>query len=178
MTKDIEVKYEIPQTEGAEIEMDGEELVVSGEKGTNRRAFLHPKLELALDNDRVTIKAVGPNRKIRGLMGTWEAHIRNMMKGVTDGFQYKMKIVYSHFPMKAMVKGEEFVVENFMGEKHPRTTKILGDTKVQVKGDTVELDGPNKEHVGQTMANIEQLTMIKGYDPRVFQDGIYLVEKP
>ena len=35
----------------------------------------------------------------------------------------------------------------------------------------------NAEHVGQTMANLEQATKIKGRDPRVFQDGIYLTSK-
>ena len=31
--------------------------------------------------------------------------------------------------------------------------------------------------VGQTMANIEQATRVRGFDIRVFQDGVYLVEK-
>ena len=49
--------------------------------------------------------------------------------------------------------------------------------KVSVKGEDVTITGINKEHVGQTMANIEQATKIKGRDPRIFQDGIYLVDK-
>jgi large subunit ribosomal protein L6 len=89
-----------------------------------------------------------------------------------------MKIVYAHFPIKTAIKGDTFVVENFLGEKCPRKTKILGDTKVTVKGDQVLLNGPNVEDVGQTAANIERATKIKGFDPRVFQDGIYIVEKP
>ncbi|HUW66848.1 MAG TPA: 50S ribosomal protein L6, partial [Candidatus Nanoarchaeia archaeon] len=35
----------------------------------------------------------------------------------------------------------------------------------------------NKEYVGQTAANIQQATKIRRFDPRVFQDGIYVVEK-
>ena len=100
-----------------------------------------------------------------------------MIIGVTNGFEYKMKIVYSHFPVKTTVKGDMFVIENFLGEKHPRRADILGDTKIKVKGDEVILTGHNKENVGQTAANIEQVTKIKGYDPRVFQDGIYIVQK-
>jgi len=79
--------------------------------------------------------------------------------------------------MSVKVAGDKVVIENFLGERHPRTARIVGDTKVQVKGDEVEVTGINKEHVGQTMANIEQATRIKGRDPRVFQDGIYLVSK-
>src|SRR5690606_1375479 len=98
-------------------------------------------------------------------------------KGVTEGFTYRMKIVYAHFPMSVKVAGDSVVIENFLGERHPRRARIVGDTKVQVKGDEVEVSGINKEDVGQTMANIEQATRIKGRDPRVFQDGIYLVSK-
>ena len=48
---------------------------------------------------------------------------------------------------------------------------------VAINGDEVVLTGPDIRHVGQTAANIEQVTMIKGYDPRVFQDGIYITQK-
>ena len=48
---------------------------------------------------------------------------------------------------------------------------------MEVKGDTVIVTGIDKELVGQTMANIEQATKVRGFDIRVFQDGIYLVEK-
>src|SRR2546425_1002886 len=97
--------------------------------------------------------------------------------GGTDGFTYEMKIVYSHFPVKAMVKGPEFVIENFLGEKFPRKTSIVGETKVEVKGDQVVLTGPDIEAVSQTAANIEQATHIRGFDPRIFQDGIYITRK-
>ena len=110
-------------------------------------------------------------------MGTFRSHITNMIIGVTAGFEYKMKIVYSHFPVKTSVKGDKFVIENFLGEKYPRSASILGDTKISTKGDEVVLTGSDKEHVGQTAANIEQITRIKGYDPRVFQDGIYITQK-
>jgi large subunit ribosomal protein L6 len=100
-----------------------------------------------------------------------------MIKGVTEGFEYGMKIVYSHFPMKTTVKKDGFIIENFLGEAAPRKAKIVGETKVQISGDEVTVKGLNKEEVGQTAANIELATYIKHYDPRVFQDGIYIVNK-
>ncbi len=111
------------------------------------------------------------------MLETIKAHINNMITGVTKGFTYKMKIVYAHFPMTVKVQGDKVIIENFLGERHPRKAKILGDTKVQVKGDEVHITGIDKEDVGQTMANIEQATKIKRRDPRVFQDGIYLISK-
>jgi large subunit ribosomal protein L6 len=90
-----------------------------------------------------------------------------------------MKIVFAHFPMAVKVQDKEktVTIENFIGERHPRSSKIVGDAKVQVKGDEVIITGVNKEDVGQTMANLEQATKIRGKDPRVFQDGIYLTSR-
>lgn len=119
-----------------------------------------------------------PRKREKALVGTYGAHLRNMLVGATKGFEYKLKIVYAHFPIKTSVKADQFVIENFLGEKFPRKTKILGATKVNIKGDQVLVTGPNVEDAGQTAANIERATKIKGFDPRVFQDGIYIVEKP
>ncbi len=100
-----------------------------------------------------------------------------MIKGVTEGFVYKMKIVYSHFPIKASVKGNEFIIENFLGEKSARKAKLFGNVKVTIKGSDVIIEGINREEVGQTAANIEAATKVKDKDVRVFQDGIYIVSK-
>ncbi len=118
-----------------------------------------------------------PTKREKALIGTMAAHLRNMITGVMEGFSYEMKIVYSHFPVKASAKGEEFVIENFLGEKFPRRARIVGGTKVEVSGDQVLLTGPDIEAVSQTAANIEQATRIRGFDPRVFQDGIYITKK-
>ena len=89
-----------------------------------------------------------------------------------------MTILYAHFPMQVKVDGKTLVIGNFLGEKKPRIAKILGETKVKVSGNEVAVSGINKEDVGQTAANIEQKTKIKRFDPRIFQDGIYIVQKP
>ena len=68
-------------------------------------------------------------------------------------------------------------IGNFLGEKKPRLARILGETKVKVSGNEVVVSGISKEDVGQTAANIEQVTKIKRFDPRIFQDGIYIVDK-
>jgi large subunit ribosomal protein L6 len=75
------------------------------------------------------------------------------------------------------VEGKAISIENFMGERKPRIARIVGQSLVVVQGDEVIVTGIDKEHVGQTAANVEQATRIKGRDPRVFQDGIYFIEK-
>jgi len=101
-----------------------------------------------------------------------------MVKGVTDGFTYTLKVLYSHFPMTVEVKGTDFVVNNYFGERVPRRAKILNGVNVKVENKTtVVVSGVDKENVGQTAANIERSTTVKNRDRRVFQDGIYLISK-
>ncbi len=172
------IKDEIAVPEKVKVSLEKGTLKVKGPQGEISRKLSHPKVKLELKGKNLVLTSELPRKSEKALMGTYGAHIRNMLRGATEGFEYKMKIVYAHFPIKASVKGDVFMIENFLGEKFPRKTKILGSTKVQVKGDQVVLNGPNVEDVGQTAANIERATKIKGFDPRVFQDGIYITEKP
>lgn len=169
----------IPIPEDVTITVDDDATVtVKGNGGELKRNFSHNNITISKDNDEVTIFVAFPNKKDKAMVGTIRAHITNMIYGVKHGFTYKMKIVYAHFPMTVKVKGKLVTIDNFLGERNPRSAKIIGDdVKVAVKGDEVTITGINKEHVGQTMANIEQATKIKGRDPRIFQDGIYLVDK-
>jgi large subunit ribosomal protein L6 len=101
-----------------------------------------------------------------------------MFHGVTEGWEYELEVFYSHFPMQVSVEGDEVVIENFLGERAPRRTTIHGDTEVDVDEETVTVRGPDIEAVGQTAADIEQLTRVQDKDVRVFQDGVYITNKP
>ncbi|MBD3387699.1 MAG: 50S ribosomal protein L6 [Candidatus Altiarchaeales archaeon] len=173
-------ELEVGLVEGVEVDAKGRTITVKGPKGELTRKFREDFISFKPHDGRIRIQAKSkrlPLRKQMAIMGTIAGHIRNMMEGVTDGFTYKLRVVYSHFPMKAMVQGSEFVIDNFLGEKHPRRTKILDGVSVDVKGNEVVVSGIDKESVGQTAANIEQLTRIKNLDVRIFQDGIYIIEK-
>ncbi|EQD49318.1 50S ribosomal protein L6P, partial [mine drainage metagenome] len=89
----------------------------------------------------------------------------------------RMKIVAAHFPMKVQAKEGEIQIENFLGEKYPRTAPLVAGVTATVEGEFVILTGLDIERVGQSAANIERATRIRNYDPRVFQDGIYLVQR-
>jgi large subunit ribosomal protein L6 len=76
------------------------------------------------------------------------------------------------------VKGNTFVVNNYFGEKVPRNADILSGVDVKVSNKVeVTVSGIDKELVGQTAANIEKCATVKNRDRRVFQDGIYLINK-
>lgn len=171
------VRHEIEIPSNIEARLDGFNLHIKGSKGEIIREFKHTRVKLSIEDGKIVIFCPLPKKKEYALAGTWKAHVLNMIKGVTEGFEYHLKIVYAHFPMKVTVKERKVVIENFMGERAPRYAEIFGDSEVEVKGDTVIVRSINKEHAGQTAANIEKATRIKNRDPRVFQDGIYIVKK-
>jgi large subunit ribosomal protein L6 len=178
--KKHEGSLELALVEGVKIDAKGRNITVTGSKGTLSRKFMEDFINIVAEGDKIKISAKTkrfPLRKQMAIMGSIAGHIKNMMKGVTVGYTYRLRIVYSHFPMKVSVKGTEFIVDNFLGEKYPRKTKVLEAVKVEIKGNEVTVTGIDKEKVGQTAANIEQVTKIKKLDPRVFQDGIYIIEK-
>jgi large subunit ribosomal protein L6 len=111
------------------------------------------------------------------MSGTLEAHVKNMVRGVVEGYEYRMKVVYSHFPIQLKQQGERLEINNFLGEKQPRMANIIEGVTIKIGSDEVTLTGIDKEKVGNTAANIEHATRITKRDPRVFQDGIYITER-
>jgi len=166
---------EIP--EGVDVKVEGRVVTVKGEKGTLTRDFSEAPVLIQLEDKAVKVQANWPRKKEAALVGTVSSHIQNMITGVMKGFTYKLKIVFSHFPISVKVKDNMVSIENFTGERSSRLVKIFGDSKVLVKEDDVVVQGINLEDVSQTAANIEQGTKVKVKDPRVFLDGIFIYEK-
>ncbi|MDV0445975.1 50S ribosomal protein L6 [Methanimicrococcus sp. At1] len=175
MAKEISRSVEIPA--GVTVAYENNIATVKGPKGENKKELYYPGIVITINEGEVVVDSDIMRKKYKAMVGTYASHINNMIKGVTEGFEYKMNIVYSHFPMQTKVEGKTFVINNFLGEKKPRIAKIVGETAVKINGNSVVVSGVCKEDVGQTTANIEQKTKIKRFDPRVFQDGIYVVEK-
>lgn len=170
-------KEEVEIPKGVTLTLKDGAITVKGKNGTLTRSFDHPRVKIEMAADKVTFSCEEPKRREAAVVGTFRAHLKNMVDGVTQHYEYKMKILYSHFPIKTAVKGDKFIIENFLGEKFPRSAKIVGETKITVKGDEVILTGPNVEAVGQSAANIEKATRIKDRDLRIFQDGIFITQK-
>ncbi|MFA5363623.1 MAG: 50S ribosomal protein L6 [Candidatus Bathyarchaeia archaeon] len=157
--------------------LEGRVVTLKGEKGQLVRDFSHAPILMSLEGKTITVKANWPRKREIALVGTVCSHIRNMIKGVTTGFTYKLKIVFSHFPLTVELKGNTLTIKNFTGERSPRTIKILSDVKVTIKGEDIIVQGIDLEHVSQTAATIQNATKIKRKDPRVFLDGIYVFEE-
>ncbi len=176
MVKEIARKIEVP--EGVSVSLSRDVFTARGPKGTVERKLWYPGIRIEVREEDILVDAEFSRKEQKAMVGTFTSHIKNLITGVSEGFECKMTIVYAHFPMQVKVEGKTFIIGNFLGEKKPRVAKILGETKVKVSGSEVIVTGINKEDVGQTAANIEQKTKIKRFDPRTFQDGIYIVQKP
>ena len=158
--------------------MDHLDLTVEGPNGSVTRRLWYPDVSVHVEDGEVVIATEADDAKTASTVGTFESHVENMFYGVTEGWEYEMEVFYSHFPMQVSVHGDEVVIENFLGERAPRRTTIHGNTDIDVDGESITLRGPDIEAVGQTAADIEQLTRVTDKDIRVFQDGAYITNTP
>ncbi|MCK9297737.1 50S ribosomal protein L6 [Methanoculleus sp. YWC-01] len=168
-------QVEIPP--GVDVKLEGGVITVSGPKGTLVRDMRFPQIDLKVEGGEVVVSTASDKKRILAMSGTLEAHVKNMIRGVVDGYEYHMKVVYSHFPIQIKQQGNRLEINNFLGEKQPRVAKIIEGVTVKLGNDEVTLTGIDKEKVGNTAANIEHATRITKRDPRVFQDGIYITER-
>jgi large subunit ribosomal protein L6 len=175
MRLDITEKIEIP--EGVEVKIEAGTINIKGAKGEVNRKLLSPKVNITVEGKEIVVFAKKGTKREKKLIGTFKAHIKHMIKGAVEGHTYKLKVCSTHFPMTAEVKDGEFSVNNFLGESIPRKIKLKEGVDVKIEGDQITVESPDKEVAGQTAASIEQLCRITDKDKRIFQDGIYLIEK-
>ena len=159
------------------VEISGEKVKVSGPKGSLERIIETKEMKIEKKDNRIVVSSESERRKTKALVGSIAAHIKNLMEGVTKGFTYKLKVVYSHFPIQIKVEKDKVVFSNFLGERTPRIAKIVGSTQVKIEGADITVSGLDLEDAGQTASNLELATRRTGYDKRVFQDGCYIMSR-
>ena len=161
---------------GVTVQVANSEVVVTGSGKTFQIPFKDKMISIKLESDQLGFSTVGkPTKPKVSSMRAIMSHVKNAFVGISTGFSKKFQVVYSHFPVSIETKGKEVVIKNFLGEKLPRSAQIIGDTKVEVKGQDITVTGSDKYSVGQTGNNLMVATMIRKKDRRVFQDGIYPV---
>jgi large subunit ribosomal protein L6 len=163
---------------GIEAKLSDGFLVIKGPKGELSRKIASGGMKIKIDEGRIKLASTDDRKKNRSIVGAWVAHVRNMITGVSHGWEVRMKIVYSHFPIKLSIDGKTVVIGNYLGERGNRETTIVEGATVKIEKDEVLVTGIDKEAVGQTAANIELASRVKNRDKRVFQDGVYMLSKP
>ena len=168
------LEVEVP--EGITVEIKGNEIDIKGSLGSNRRIFNDALLEVKKSDRKLLITPVrdrGLEKKSRTSQISMKKEIENDIRGVSQYYERKMRMVFAHFPINVEVKGSVLQINNIIGERFPRRANIVGSTKIEAKGQNVRVYGTSLDDVSQTAANIRQACRIRNKDSRVFQDGLY-----
>jgi len=180
--KTINLSQDVVIPKGVKVKVNGSTISVTGPRGKLVKNYRHALLDISLRNDTITVQKWFGSKKELALVRTICTHIQNMIKGVTKGYQYRMRSVYAHFPINVTMHNEENVVEirNFLGEKIVRKVRMEnGVTCVNSPAlkDELILEGNDVEAVSKSAALIQQSTTVKDKDIRKFLDGIYVSER-
>ncbi len=176
--------YEFPTNVKAEIK--GRSVRVKGPRGVLQRDFKHLAIDMFLTEadgvQKLHVECHFGRRKSLASLRTAISHIENMVTGTTKGFEYKLRMVYAHFPININIEKKGAVVEvrNFLGEKRVRSIQMLpGVTCSRSEGvkDELTVVGNDKENVSRSCALISQSCLVRGLDIRKFLDGIYISER-
>ena len=172
-------EVEVPLEEGVTASINENILTVKGPKGEVSKKMKFPRVYVRIKGNNIVIGTEKFSQSEKKIIHTYRAHVKNLIKGVTEGFEYKLVVVYAKFPISIELKDGVFSVKNLLGEKVPRRVKVPNDVKIEIKGNKeIIVSGIDKERVGQVAASLEQSTRVLNMDRRVVQDGIFITHKP
>jgi large subunit ribosomal protein L6 len=171
----ITESIELPQ--GVSAHVAGVSIMIKGPKGENKRNVATKRVQVAVEDGKILFTSKNATKNDKRMLQTNAAHVKNMVRGASEGHVYKLKICSGHFPMSVTLKGTTFEVKNFIGEAVPRQLQVKPNCKVTISGTEILVESHDKEIAGSQAAAIELLTRRPGFDTRVFQDGIYITEK-
>jgi large subunit ribosomal protein L6 len=172
-----ELKETVNIPDGVEVKVEGNIIIATGQHGQARRSWIEPKVSIWVEGKQVAIGSKNATKKQKRIISTMKSHVQNIIAGVKNNNEYKLKICASHFPMQVVMEGGKLVIKNFFGEKIPRKTELPKEVQIKIQGDRISVSGPDVEKVGEATSIIEQACRIANRDKRVFQDGIFLTEK-
>ncbi|MGC9050172.1 50S ribosomal protein L6 [Pyrobaculum sp.] len=181
-------EVEVPKGVSVAIEKTGpfDYLVkVKGPLGEVVKEFRNTPVVMNLQDGRIVLEVFNARKRDYSIIGTYKGILKNMFLGVTKGWRYKLKVIYTHFPMLVKVQGNQLIIENFLGRKSKIVLEIPKGVKVEVKGkEDLIVEGIDRELVSRFAAAIQAATELHG-DERPSPhgregglgvvDGIYVV---
>jgi len=172
--------------EGVTASVNARIVTIEGPRGKLVRDLHHISMDIRLIKKQKTpiihLAVWNGVRKHVACLRTIKSSIENMIKGVTRGFLYKMRLVYAHFPINCIIQDEGRAVEirNFLGEKIVRNVAMLDGVTIsesKAQKDELILQGNDINNVSQSAASIKGSCLVRNKDIRKFLDGIYVSEK-
>lgn len=144
------------------------------------RKKLNKKIKVEIQGNNIVLSSERATKKEKKIFGSTIAHINNIIQGLSNKFKYKLQVASVHFPVTITHDKDksELVVKNFLGEKKDRKIKLIRGVDIKINKDIIEVESADIEKAGQTAADIEKGTKVRNRDRRIFQDGIFIIEKP
>ena len=142
--------------ENVQVFVKSRTVTVKGPRGTLVRNFRHARLDIQkINKKQIKVeKWFGTKKEVAGVR-TICAHIKNLIKGVTKGYKYKMRFVYAHFPINTVIseKGSVVEIRNFLGERLIRRVNMYPGvvcTSSAKQKDEIVLEGNDVELVSRS----------------------------
>lgn len=144
-------KLPVKAPSGVEIKMQGNQITVKGPKGQLQRN-LHQNMKIEVNDGELKVIRPSDNRLDKSLHGLTRSLINNMVTGVSKGFTKTLNIVGVGY--KVELKGKDLLLQ--LGFSHPVNYKAPQgiEFKVDSKKNVIDVNGIDKEKVGQVAAEI------------------------
>jgi len=156
---------------GVEININGSIVSVKGKKGTMTYQA-HPLVTVTHDDGHLKFGVNSNSKQAWNLSGSTRAHLQNMVRGVTEGYQHKLEIVGVGY--RAQVQGKTLNLT--LGFSHPVAFSIPEGIIIETPSQTeIVIKGVDKQKVGQVAAEIRDYRPpepYKGKGVRYFNETI------
>ena len=140
----------IPVPQGVTVNIEKDEVTITGPKGELRRRF-NPDMSIILDNNSLVVSRPSDSGVHRSLHGLTRSLLANMVEGVTSGFERSLEIVGVGYRVEKA--GDKLVFR--VGHSHLVEVSPLPGVSLAIEGaNRVKVTGINKEAVGEMAARI------------------------
>lgn len=145
---------------GVTVDLREDAIVVTGPKGTISR-LQNPFVHIEKNADGLLSLSVEKEleKKERSLWGTYAAHIRNMIEGVTVGFKKQLEIQGVGY--RVAMQGKDIKLE--VGFSHPVIFPTPQGITASVEKNIITIEGADIEQVGKTTAEIRSIKKPEPY---------------
>jgi len=134
---------------GVTITLEGNMAKITGPKG-ELKVNLSKDLDVKIDDNKVSISLKKDNKVTRSIWGTTRMLIANNVKGVTEGWKKQLELVGTGY--RSEVQGNKLVLT--VGYSHPVIIEAPVGIVFKVEKSVINVDGIDKQVVGQVSANI------------------------
>jgi large subunit ribosomal protein L6 len=175
--KDLIEEIEIPEDIEAKIENN---MIIMRKDSKELKRKIDLEIKAVKQDNKIILSVKKAKKNDKKKFGTAKSHLKNMVIGLTKGWEYELEICNVHFPMNVSFDKDknEIIIKNLLGEKAPRIIKVSDQAEIEIKAPKITVKSYDKEIAGQTATNLEKVSRVRNRDRNKFQDGIFITKKP